>query len=288
MSILRTAWSVSLVLLISGCAENVNDILEEAKKGDPESVKEAVITLGEILSQKEKSGYPYDEGDLAAIDYLRQVAESSQDAANRARALSSLGRLKHPRLTDLYIKCLEDKSSWLLRKEAAEALRQNPDPQAAAPLARQLEAEPRTEVRIPIVKALGAIGGEEALKALLQVFLDRSARFRAMKLATYDALRKLSSKNFEFEDVPSWRKYYEERFPAPKAEEKPLSQREATGARAQEIGAEEPKKESEETPGKHSGRTAEKTAEKAPETRTEKSSEDTTAKDGKAPSSKEK
>jgi hypothetical protein len=46
------------LLLLPGCAENVNDILEEAEKGDPESVKEAVIRLGEILSQKERAGYP--------------------------------------------------------------------------------------------------------------------------------------------------------------------------------------------------------------------------------------
>lgn len=217
-----------MILLFSpGCAENVNDILEEAENGDPESVKEAVILLGEILSQKERAGYPYSDGDNAAIEYLKKVAESSPDATNRARALSSLGRLKRPNLGDLYVKCLEDKSSWLVRKEAADALRQNPNPQAAAPLARQIEVETRTEVRIPIIKALEGAGGEEALKALLQVFLDRSTRFRAMKLATYDSLRKLSGKNFEFEDIPSWRKYYEERFPG-KLEERSVSQGETT------------------------------------------------------------
>jgi hypothetical protein len=192
-------------------------------------------------------------------------------------------------MTDLFIKCLEDKSSWLARKEAAEALRQNPDPQAASVLARQIDVEPRAEVRIAMIKALEAAGGEESLRALLQVFLDRSARFRSMKLAAYDALRKLSGKTFEFEDVPSWRKFYEERFPAPK-EEKPISRNEATGSpkgatgRGQDLRTQEgPEKTGEETPGKNSGRTAEKTVEKIPES----STENQTVKDGKTPLNKE-
>jgi hypothetical protein len=203
---------------VSGCAGNVNDYLEEARSSDPESVREAVIMTGAILNEREQSGHPYNAAELEAIKYLGEVAEKSPDAVNRASAIDSLGRLKRPRLTHLYVTRLDDRS-WSVQLEAAKALTRNPDPEAVGPLCRRLDAEIRMEVRLEILKALAAAGGEEALKKLVEVFLDRSARYQNMRLAAYDGLRKLSGKEYAFEAVERWRAFQTERFPAPKAVE---------------------------------------------------------------------
>ncbi|MBI4601066.1 MAG: HEAT repeat domain-containing protein [Planctomycetes bacterium] len=200
----------------AGCAGNVNDTLAEAKRGDPEGVKQAVVDLGLLLRQKEAADRPYDRADEAAVEYLREAAEKSVEAVTRAIAVQSLGQLRRPDWIDLAIGKLDDRS-WIVQKEAAEALGRRPDPRASGPLARKLEGELRAEVRLEVLKALTQTGGEEALKALLSAFLDASARYRNMKLAAFDGARQLSGKDFPFEDAKRWRGYYEERFPAPHA-----------------------------------------------------------------------
>jgi HEAT repeat protein len=216
----RAAWALRPVaatacLAAAGCASSVNDILQEAKRGDPESVRAAVVELGQVLAAKEQAGYPYDEGDEEAIRYLEDVARSSSDPLNRGRAVSSLALLKRPRLTSLYVAALDD-ASWLVQMEAARALEWNPDPGASTALARRLGEENRMEVRLLLLRAIQACGGEVALKALLEAFLDGSSKFRNLKLTVYDGVRKLSGKSFEFEDLAGWRGFYEERFPVEK------------------------------------------------------------------------
>lgn len=202
----------ALALLAFGCATHVNDILSEAKKGDPESVKEAVVELGVALEEKEASGFPYDAADEEAVLYLKDVATKSSDHLNRASALSSLALLKRPELTDVFLGTLEDRS-WVVQMEAAKGLAARPDPKAAEPLARRLEVEERMEVRLAIVKALAATGGDESLKALLSAFLDRSSRWKNMRLITYDAVRTLSGKEIRLENEAAWQAYFAERFP---------------------------------------------------------------------------
>ena len=195
----------------SGCATHVNDILSEAKKGDPESVKEAVVELGIALEEKEASGFPYDAADEEAVLYLKDVASKSSDHLNRASALSSLALLKRPDITDVFVGALEDRS-WIVQMEAAKGLAARPDPRAAEPLARRLAVEERMEVRLAIVKALAATGGDASLKALLSAFLDRSNRWKTMRLITYDAVRTLSGKEIRMENEEAWQAYFAERF----------------------------------------------------------------------------
>lgn len=200
--------------LAAGCATSVNDTLAELKYGDTESVQQAVVDLGEILSQKEASNRPYDEGDKEAIEYLKELAAKSPDDVIRACALASLGRLKRPDLTDLFVAALTDASAhWVVRLEAARAIRGRPQPQAAGALARQLAEEPRMEVRSEIIKAAQAVGGDEVLKSILDFFLDRSRRSAGLRLSAYNAARVLSGQNFEFEDTARWTEYRDRRFP---------------------------------------------------------------------------
>ena len=111
---------------------------------------------------------------------------------------------------DVYLQALRDGPAlWIVRLEAAKAIAAHPAPEAAGPLASQLDEEPRLEVRLEVVRALRAVGGPDALKAVLQALLDGSSRFRAMKLVAYDAACALSGKTFPMEDAISWRRYYE-------------------------------------------------------------------------------
>lgn len=196
----------------AGCATDVHTALVEAQRGDPESVRAAVIELGVLLNEKEQGGYPYDEGDRAAIRYLREVSESSKDALNRANAIDSLRRLRRPELTDLYLAGLQD-SSWVVQIEAVKALKEKREPRAVKPLSDRLEGDIRMEVRVEMLTALAAIGGTEALETLLFVFLDSSERYENMKLAAYDGVRLLSGEDFAFQDKAAWEEYQEQRFP---------------------------------------------------------------------------
>jgi HEAT repeat protein len=207
---------------ICGCAGNVNDSLEEARRGDPEAIRESVVLLGDLLRQKEKADYPYDKADLEAVQYLREVAEKSGDEVNRACAIDALAKLLRPDATDLFIGRLED-PSWIVQLESAKALAQHPQAKAAAPLVKRLEEETRMEVRLEILKALAAVGGDDALRAILAAFLDRTARYKNMRLAAYDGLRKLSGKEYAFEEIEKWRAFQGERFPpaAGKPSDKP-------------------------------------------------------------------
>jgi len=195
-----------------GCAASVNDYLTEARRGDPESIQDAIVSVGRLLREKEAQGIAYDAGDEQAIRYLAEVAELGKDAVNRSSALDSLSRLKRPKLTSLYAGRLEDKS-WSVQLEAAKALTRNPSPEAVEPLVKRLKEELRTEVRLEILKALAATGGDGAFKALLTAFLEGSGPYADLRLTIYDGLRKLSQTQLAFDDAPGWRKLARERFP---------------------------------------------------------------------------
>jgi len=214
---------VTALVSLIGCASNVNDILEEAKSGDPESVEEAVIQLGEMLRQKEEGGYPFDEADAVAILYLKDVARKSSNPLNRARAMSSLGLLRRPDLGHIFLAGLEDKS-WIVQLEAARGLAAKSYPESASALAKQIDADHRMEVRLALIRALQAAGGDAALEALLRVFLDRTSRFRNMKIAAYEGVRALSGRPYAFEDADNWERYYNDRFVPAKNDGEPPAQ----------------------------------------------------------------
>jgi HEAT repeat protein len=215
-------------LSLAGCASNVNDILKEAESGDPESVEEAVIQLGEMLHRKEEGGYPFDEADQVAILYLKDVA--------RKRAMSSLGLLREPDLGHIFLAGLDDKS-WIVQLEAARGLAAKSYPEAGPALAKHIDADHRMEVRLALIRALQAAGGDAALEGLLRVFLDRTSRFRNMKIAAYEGVRALSGREYAFEDADSWQRYYDDRFVPAKKDTDPPSQPVGTPASGTERGS---------------------------------------------------
>jgi hypothetical protein len=206
--------SVALSALFCGCAHNVNDALAEIQYGDPVSVREAIQEVGELLVRKERTGYALEEADREALALLEDLAAASPDSVIRATAISTLARLETPDSTEVFLKALQDNSAaWIVRHEAAKALTARPDPRAAGPLTRQLAEERNSDVQLAIVPALAAVGGEEALRAVLELFLDPSTRARKLKGVAYEAVLRLSGEQFSFRDLPSWEAYAEQRFP---------------------------------------------------------------------------
>ena len=116
---------LSLCFLASGCATSVNDLLWKARRGDPAQVKEAIAGIGDLLYQKEQAGIAFTKGDLESVDYLKEIARTNENSTNRARAISSLGRLRSVPLTAVYLQGVED-SFWPVRLEAAAALARQP------------------------------------------------------------------------------------------------------------------------------------------------------------------
>ena len=87
-------------------------------------------------------------------DRYMQVAQYDSDWLVRATAIRALNRARERRATPAFIKALDD-AHPLVRQEAAKALANVPDPNAAAPLARIVanQGEPR-DVRIAAADAL--------------------------------------------------------------------------------------------------------------------------------------
>lgn len=217
---------LSVVAALScGCATSINDMLANLEYSDREGVREAIVEVGDFLSEKESAGYEFDEGDRAAIALLEnELARTSPDSVLRACAISSLARLQSHDATETYLAAVDDdETAWIVRLEAARALRLHPESRAVEVLARRLQEERRLEVRLEVLKALEAAGGDRALRALLEAFLEppRASRFRHLRLALYDAICSLSGLGYPLVDETSWRQFAAERFPPETAGEPP-------------------------------------------------------------------
>jgi hypothetical protein len=106
-------------------------------------------------------------------DRYMQVAQYDSDYLVRATAIRALNRSREQRATPVFIKALED-SSPLVRQEAAKALANIPDPNAAGPLARLVAnpQEPR-DVRIAAADALKHYRTLDAGRALVGTLTSR-------------------------------------------------------------------------------------------------------------------
>jgi hypothetical protein len=106
-------------------------------------------------------------------DRYMQVAQYDSDYLVRATAIRALNRSREQRATPVFIKALED-SSPLVRQEAAKALANIPDPNAAAPLGRLVAnpQEPR-DVRIAAADALKHYRTLDAGRALVGTLTSR-------------------------------------------------------------------------------------------------------------------
>lgn len=206
--------ATAVAALALGCAASMSDLLADLEYGDPEAVREAVLRVRDHLRAKEQAREDFDAADREAIDYLKDLARRSPDPAVRATAIASLAALRSHDATDVYLEAAgDDAAAWIVRLEAARALSLRPNAAAAGPLARRLGAEPQTEVRLAVISALRAVGGDVALQALLDAFLDRSLRFEGVRLALYEAVRELSGNAHSFWDREAWSRYRAERFP---------------------------------------------------------------------------
>lgn len=192
----------------------MSDILADLEYGDPEAVREAVLRVRDHLRAKEAAREDFDAADREAIEYLKDLARKSPDPAVRSAAIASLAALRSYDATEVCVEAAgDDSAAWVVRLEAARALSQRPSVAAAEALARRLETEPQAEVRLAVISALRAAGGDVALRALLDAFLDRSPRFESARLALYEAIRELSGNAHSFWDREAWSRYRAERIP---------------------------------------------------------------------------
>lgn len=209
---LRLALAVLLALsLAPGCGRTVNDYLQEAASGAREDVSYAIGQIQLILVAKERSGEDFDEGDLAALRYLEEVALEGSNRLNRAEAIAALGRLRTWYRPDRIERFLED-DFWLARLEAVDTLRRLGSVEQVEVLLEALADETRAEVRVEMVKTLGVLGGPRALRALFETFLENLTRPTDEQLHAFLALRDLTGLDHQLHERQKWREEFESRF----------------------------------------------------------------------------
>ena len=198
-------------LLLAGCGTSSQDLLLEVRKGEAYSI----IDLGQYLSSREAAGEEFSKGDLAAIELLRDVAGTDPVVANRMRAIAALAALESIESNDTFTKALKSEY-WGIRWEAAKAVTAHPNPSAVPGLIFMLKNEKEGIILIDAVKALGAIGDEASLKALLLVYFDLTPRHTNNRMKAHAALCQITGKNIPFDDVAGWLDYSKAKRPETK------------------------------------------------------------------------
>lgn len=202
---------LTTAVLAGGCARSVNDYLAEAATNAPEAVRDAVVSIGRILYQKEAAGIPFDEADREATLYLKDVAVGNAVTINRATAIAALGRLRGIDSGEVFLKGLED-TFWLSRFEAVRALGLRGDQKYVEPLRELLARETRAEVRLGIVKALSSLKGDLALQTLMEEFLGGNGEGLNSELLAFQAVREMTGLKYGMEEKSSWQKFYRSKF----------------------------------------------------------------------------
>jgi len=195
--------------LVSSCGASINEHLLLARHGDIVEVREAIVGIGGELASRQSAGFTLDEGELEAVAFLRDVAERHSDPVSRMAAISALSLLRDPTSTDTFLRVLDD-AHFGVRWEAAKALAAQPSPRAVEALEARLEAEPRAEVRLDLIKALIAIGDRPAIAALLRAFLDLSDRYGTFRSTIHRGLVELTGREYPLVDERAWREYAEQ------------------------------------------------------------------------------
>ncbi|HBO52818.1 MAG TPA: hypothetical protein DD471_12605, partial [Planctomycetes bacterium] len=103
-----------------------------------------------------------------------------------------------------------------VRWEAAKAVTAHPNPGAVPGLIFMLKNEKEGIILIDAVKALGAIGDEASLKALLLVYFDLTPRHTNNRMKAHAALCQITGKNIPFDDVAGWLDYSKAKRPGTK------------------------------------------------------------------------
>jgi len=215
---------LAAALSLAGCVRTVNDYLREAgASNSPGAVKDAVISIGQLLYRKEATGIPFDEADREAITYLKEVATSNPVPVNRAVALRALGQLQGGNSTEVIRKGLKD-PFWMVRLEAVQVIALRPDPSYAEPLRDLYSSETRAEVRLEIVKALRKVKGPVALRTLLEVFLRKGESPADARVHAYSGIVEMTGLSYGFDDLSEgWKKYYREQYGALPSDEAPVA-----------------------------------------------------------------
>lgn len=212
MSILPAVATLGLALVLSSCGGTVNDLLQEAKLGSPEAIERAVVAISDLLVAKERAGVAFDEGDRAAVAYMRKVALEGKVQNNRAVAVSSLGRLRSVEVDDVLHAALDDEF-WLARLLAVQAMRDLGKDGFSAALVDLLDREAQPEVKREVLAALGVLADELSIKTLYESFLNADQRSdRDDQQNAYFVLKKLTGLTYPFDEKSRWREAYRERF----------------------------------------------------------------------------
>lgn len=199
------------LLAAASCARGVNDYLAEARTGEPQAVREAVKSIGEILQRKEDAELPLNAADQEALAYIKDVAFSNQVAVNRAGALGVLSRLRRAAAGDTFRAGIKD-SFWLARLQAVQGMERQSEEAYAEPLRELLVKETRPEVRQAAINALGHIRSPLALKTLLEVFLHRGEGAQDPQVLAYPIIKEMTGLHHGFEEVTRWQEYYTRTF----------------------------------------------------------------------------
>ena len=155
----------------------------------PEVQEAAARSLGRIRS---KAAIPFLEGllgsknqniQIAAIAALKEIKDPEtldslivtlgcDDWLVRKEVVDTLAEIGSSRAVDPLISSLGDEN-YQVRRSAADGLGKLGDRKAVEPLLKALEAEREAEVRISEVRALGELGGTEAIKGLSRISTDK-------------------------------------------------------------------------------------------------------------------
>ena len=205
-------------LLTPGCRASLEECLLLAQRGDYQEIRGGIVCVGSQLRSRLAAGFELTPAEEEAVTFLREVALDHVDATSRMAAMSALSELEGYDSSNVYVECLDD-PDFGVRWEAAKALARRPVDSAASLLAARVHDETSPEVRGSLIHALSAVGGREALRVLLEVFLDGTTRYDHDKLKAFDGVRAISGKEYSFADRIAWNTYYEKEF----AEARPAS-----------------------------------------------------------------
>ena len=204
--------------LACGCAASLNEYLLMAQKGDEQQVREAIVGIGEELRERQHAGYAFSEGEVQAVAYLKDVAIAHRDPISRMEAISALAGLDDPGAERVFLETIDD-DHFGVRWESAKALTRHPVAGSSPVLTQRIVEEPKPEVRIDLIRALIAVGDRQALRTLLEIFLEQaslehSGRYAYNQLTIYEGIREISGLEHPFEEWAAWKEFYEREFHA--------------------------------------------------------------------------
>ena len=103
--------------------------------------------------------------------------------------MNSLVEIGDPRAVDPLISCLGDEN-YRVRQSAADGLGKLEDQRAVELLLKALETERESNVRNAEVRALGELGGPEAIEGLRRISTDME-EYRYVRIAAEELLEKI-------------------------------------------------------------------------------------------------